>query len=77
MRRTARPRRVWTMPIALGVLCAFGLVSGLLGEGLADALAWLALGTPAALALRPLGERGRRVASGASSRPEKLEGRAR
>jgi hypothetical protein len=35
---------VFAVPLALAVLTALGLVSGLLGDGAWDALSWLALG---------------------------------
>jgi hypothetical protein len=50
-------RQVWRMPAALGVLSAAGLVAGLLGDGIWDTVAVLALAVPLAVgashALRP------------------------
>ena len=42
---TARSR-IWPMPIALGVVTLAGLVAGLVGDGVWDALAWTGLGLP-------------------------------
>lgn len=38
--------RVWTAPIALGVVTAAGLIAALLSDASGDALAWLALAAP-------------------------------
>jgi hypothetical protein len=38
--------RVWTAPIALGVVTAAGLISALVSDATGDAVAWLALGAP-------------------------------
>ena len=50
-------RRVWAMPIALGVLMLAGLVMGLLADGAWDLVAVAALALPLAVgawhALRP------------------------
>ena len=40
---------VWAWPIALGLLTSSGLVSALVSDGLGDAWAWFALGTPVAV----------------------------
>ncbi|MDB5974160.1 MAG: hypothetical protein JWR07_920 [Nevskia sp.] len=45
-------RRVFGMPLLLALLSLLGLVSALLGDGAWDALSWLALGIPVAVALR-------------------------
>lgn len=37
---------VWSMPLILGILSLFGLVSALIGDGLMDFLSWLTLGIP-------------------------------
>jgi len=42
------------MPVVIGVLCAAGLFSALLGDGLWDAVSWLGLGLPSLLAVRGL-----------------------
>ena len=44
-------RQIWTVPIALGIVSAIGLVSALLGEGMWDALSWVTLTAPIAAAL--------------------------
>lgn len=38
--------RIWGMPIALSVLSAVGLFSALLGDGIWDAVSWVALSLP-------------------------------
>ena len=38
--------QIWGMPIVLGLLTAFGLLSALLGDGIWDALSWVALAIP-------------------------------
>ena len=43
-------RKLWGMPVLLGVLTAIGLVAGLLGDGWWDVVAVAALGTPVAVA---------------------------
>lgn len=53
---TLRPpgRTVWQvfwMPMLLALISLFGLLSALLGDGLFDALSWLALSVPIAVAL--------------------------
>jgi hypothetical protein len=45
-------RRVFGMPLLLALISLVGLVSALLGDGAWDALSWLALGIPVAVALR-------------------------
>lgn len=57
-----RPRqsnfwKVFALPVVIGLLSAAGLFAALLGDGLWDALSWLGLGVPAALALRGLLQR--------------------
>lgn len=39
-------RKLWGMPILLGLLTAFGLAAGLLGDGAWDWIAALALAAP-------------------------------
>lgn len=51
-----RPRqssfwRVFGVPLGIGTLCAAGLFSALLGDGLWDAVSWLGLGIPCVLAV--------------------------
>jgi hypothetical protein len=43
--------KVWFWPIVVGVLSAIGLLSGLLYDGLGDAVSWLALLVPVALSV--------------------------
>jgi len=42
--------KVFGIPSAIGVLCAAGLFSALLGDGMWDAVSWVGLGIPSALA---------------------------
>ncbi|MGC4098131.1 MAG: hypothetical protein QM706_13535 [Nitrospira sp.] len=44
-------RQIWTAPIVLGIVSAIGLVSALLGDGIWDALSWVALTAPIAAIL--------------------------
>ncbi|UXY53504.1 hypothetical protein [Pseudomonas tohonis] len=46
--------RIFAVPALLAALTATGLVGALLGDGIWDALAWVGLGIPAALGIRPL-----------------------
>ncbi|SDV10930.1 hypothetical protein SAMN04490183_5111 [Pseudomonas corrugata] len=39
------------MPATIGALCAAGLFSALLGDGLWDAVSWLGLGIPSVVAV--------------------------
>jgi hypothetical protein len=39
-------RRIFGIPLVLGVLSLVGLVAALLGDGVWDAVSWVALGTP-------------------------------
>lgn len=41
--------RLWGAPIALAVVSAVGLIAGLVGDGVWDALSWLGLGLPVAV----------------------------
>jgi hypothetical protein len=50
-RRAATMRRVFGLPLLLGLLSAVGLLSALLGDGPWDALSWLGLGVPVAVIL--------------------------
>lgn len=43
--------QVFLIPVLLAVVSLFGLLSALLGDGLFDALSWLALSVPVAVAL--------------------------
>ena len=51
---------MWGWPILLGVLTAIGLLSALLGDGLWDAVSWIALGIPTLVCVW-FGWRGRRA----------------
>ena len=51
---TARTQRqtlgqIFAAPAMIGVLSVIGLISALVGDGVWDALSWLALGVPVAL----------------------------
>lgn len=54
MTRQLPARRIWAMPILLGVSSAIGLSAALLGDGIWDVLSWISLGVPALLCLRYL-----------------------
>ncbi|AHL36339.1 hypothetical protein CD58_27265 [Pseudomonas brassicacearum] len=43
--------KVFGIPLVIGALCAAGLFSALLGDGLWDAVSWLGLGIPSVLAV--------------------------
>jgi len=43
---------VWAVPLALGGASAAGLVAALIDDGLGDLISWIALGAPAAAAVR-------------------------
>lgn len=51
-------RKLWGMPILLGVLSAVGLVAGLLGDGWWDAAAVACLAAPVLVAARHILRRG-------------------
>jgi hypothetical protein len=38
--------RTWAVPIALAVVSAAGLIAGLVGDGVFDAVSWIGLGLP-------------------------------
>ncbi|MFY4728910.1 hypothetical protein [Nitrospira sp. BLG_2] len=44
-------RQIWAAPIVLGIVSAIGLVSALLGDGIWDALSWMAFTAPIAAIL--------------------------
>ena len=44
------PRQIWGMPVLLTVTSSAALVIGLLADGLADVVAYVGLGVPAAVA---------------------------
>jgi hypothetical protein len=37
---------LWRWPLVLGLLTLVGLVSGLVSDGVGDAIAWIGLGVP-------------------------------
>ena len=41
--------RIFAVPAILAVLTIFGLTSGILGDGIWDAISWIALGIPIAV----------------------------
>ena len=43
--------KIWFWPLVVGLLSAIGLLSGLLYDGLGDAVSWLALLVPVALSV--------------------------
>lgn len=47
-------RRIFAMPILIGLLTAAGLFAALLGDGWWDALAWLGMGVAAVLSVKGL-----------------------
>ncbi len=50
MSKTAsKLRRVWTIPIAVALASLVGLISGLLGDGVLDWIAWIGLGAAVAV----------------------------
>ena len=51
---TRTTMQIWGAPLLLAVLTTIGLVSALLGDGIWDALAWVGLGIPAILGIRPV-----------------------
>ena len=38
--------KVWGIPIIIGIFSGIGLISALTGDGIWDAVSWLALGFP-------------------------------
>ncbi|WP_407353528.1 hypothetical protein [Luteimonas sp. R10] len=45
-------RRIFAVPALLALVSSVGLVSGLLGDGVWDAVSWIALGTVVVVAAR-------------------------
>jgi predicted cobalt transporter CbtA len=45
-------RQIWSMPLALAVVTAVGLMSALLGDGFWDVLSWVSLVAPMIVILR-------------------------
>ena len=58
MRKRLPARRVWGPPLAVAVISSVGLLAALFGDGLWDAVSWIALGVPVAICLRALGPKG-------------------
>jgi hypothetical protein len=52
-------RRIFGVPTLLALASAAGLVAALLGDALWDALSWIALGAPVAVALACIARSGR------------------
>jgi len=44
--------RLWLWPTVIGLLCAIGLVVGLVSHGIGDIMAWIGLGIPVVVAAR-------------------------
>ncbi len=44
-------KQIWAVPMVLGIVSAIGLVSALVGDGIWDALSWVALAAPIAAVL--------------------------
>ena len=44
-RARRRARRIFAIPAAIAAVTLIGLIAGLLGDGAADLLSWLALGS--------------------------------
>lgn len=53
------PRQIFAVPLAMGIVSAFGLVAALVGDGAWDVAGWLALAVPLVVIgwclMRPLG----------------------
>ncbi|WP_145977724.1 DUF4175 domain-containing protein [Pseudomonas palleroniana] len=47
--RQSNFRKVYAMPLGIGLLSAAGLFAALLGDGWWDSLSWAGLGVPAAI----------------------------
>ncbi|MGR9085732.1 MAG: hypothetical protein ACU841_01485 [Gammaproteobacteria bacterium] len=43
-------RQIWGIPVVMGLLNAIGLITALLADGVGDAVSWLALAIPVAIA---------------------------
>lgn len=48
--------RVWAAPVALALLTSLGLLAALFGDGLWNAVSWVALGIPVAVSAWALGK---------------------
>jgi len=58
--------QVWSVPAALGFLTLVGVVAALLSDGIGDAISWITLAIPVAVALWFIG-RALRAGSGGRS----------
>ncbi|WP_177523069.1 hypothetical protein [Pseudomonas sp. v388] len=54
MSKASTLRRIFAIPLLIGLLTAGGLFAALLGDGWWDALAWLGMGVAAVLSARGL-----------------------
>ena len=52
--------QIWRVPVALGLLCAVGLVAALMADGIGDIVSWIALTIPVAVVLWFAGRPGQR-----------------
>ena len=46
----ASPRKIYTLPTIIAVVSGVGLIFALLGDGIWDAVSWLAVGLPLGIA---------------------------
>ncbi len=44
--------QIWSAPVALGLISCVGLLAALLSDGIGDAVSWVALAIPVAVAAR-------------------------
>ncbi|MGK9066996.1 hypothetical protein [Stutzerimonas chloritidismutans] len=49
--------RIWFWPLVIATLSLFGLIAGLVSDGLGDWLSWFALAVPVAISLHGLHRR--------------------
>lgn len=49
MSRAGTRNRIWSAPIALGVVSLVGLLAALMADGAGDAVSWIALALPVAV----------------------------
>ena len=52
--RQSNFRKVFSVPLAIGIVSATGLFAALLGEGVWDTLSWIGLGIPVWISVRGL-----------------------
>lgn len=43
--------RTWIIPVTLGLITVAGLIAALVGDGIWDAMSWVALAVPVALCI--------------------------